>query len=122
MLADDRLSGHEHERMLDEPPDIVAGLVLATLERIGSKVEQLWHPQLDQRLRPHLKPMRLLFHEHSLPLVVAKTGKVAVVGPVEELAALVGALAGEKIALVIAVEVDLEGLAAGIVARSAACP
>ena len=61
--------------------------------------------------------MGLLFHEYSLPLLVAKAGKIAVVGPVEEFAALVGALAGEKVALVVAVEVDLEVLAGGIVAQ-----
>ena len=60
--------------------------------------------------------MRLLLHEHRLPLLVAKAGKVAVVGPVEEFAALVRALARKQVALVVAVEVNLESLAGGIVA------
>ena len=45
----------------------------------------------------------------------AQCGDAAVVGPVEELAALVGAHAGEKIPLVIAVEVNREGFARGVV-------
>ena len=48
-------------------------------------------------------------------MVVAQTRKIAIIGPVEELPALV-ATAGEKIALVVAIEMDLEGLAVGVVA------
>jgi hypothetical protein len=44
-------------------------------------------------------------------LVVTQAGEVAVVGPVEELAARIGALAGEHVALVVAVEVHLETFA-----------
>ena len=62
------------------------------------------------------KPCARCSRKTSLPLLVAKTGQVAVVGPVEELAALVRALPREQVALVVAVEVDLEGLAGGGVA------
>ena len=61
----------------------------------------------------------LLLEEDDLPLVVAQAGEIAVVGPVEELPALVVA-AGEKIMLVVAVEMDLEGLSVGVVAARAA--
>jgi hypothetical protein len=44
--------------------------------------------------------MSSLFEEHRLPLIVAQTGEIAVVGPVEELVTLVRTFAGEKIALV----------------------
>ena len=71
---------------------------------------------LHHRLRPTSKPMRLLFQEHRLPLLVAQARKIAVVGPVEELTALVRALAGEQVTLVVAVEVNPEGLAGGGVA------
>ena len=60
--------------------------------------------------------MRLLFQEHRLPLLVAQARKIAVVGPVEEFAPFVRALAGEQVTLVVAVEVNPEGLAGGGVA------
>jgi hypothetical protein len=53
--------------------------------------------------------MRLLLHEHHFVLVVMQSGEVAIVGPVKELVARVGALGGEQVALVVAVKVDLEG-------------
>ena len=121
MLPHDRLSGNQHKGVLDEPLDVVAGFMLGPLERVGSEVEQRRQPKLNHRLRPDVEPVGLLFQEDGLPLVVAKTGKVAVVGPVEEFAALVGALAGEKVALIVAVEVNLEVLAGGIIARQQLC-
>ena len=116
MLADDRLRRDEHEGVLDEPAHVVAGFVLGPFERVGSQIEQLRQAKLHQRLRPDIKAMRLLLHEHCLPLVVAKAREVAVIGPIEEFAALVRALAGEEVALVVAVEMNLEVLAGGIVA------
>ena len=121
MLPDDRLRRDEHEGMLDEPPDVVAGFMLRPLERIGSEVEKRWQAQLDHWLRPDIEPMGLLFQENGLPLVITKTGQVAVVGPVEEFAALVGPFAGEKVALIVTVEVNLEVLASSIVARQQLC-
>ncbi len=116
MLADDRLRGDEHERMLDEPAHVIAGFVLGPFERIGSQVEQLRQAKLHHRLRPDSQAVRLLLQEHRLPLIVAKAREVAVIGPVEEFAALVRALAGEEVALVVAVEMNLEVLAGGVVA------
>ena len=116
MLRDERLRRDEHEGVLDEPSHVVARLVLGPLERVGAQVEQHRQAQLHHRLRPDIEALRLLLQEHRLPLVVAQAGQVAVVGPVEELAALVRALAGEQVALVVAVEVNLEGLAGGLVA------
>ena len=57
--------------------------------------------------------MGLLLHEHYLLLIVAKTREVAVVSPVKELAALVGAFAGKQIALVVAIEMNLERFVSG---------
>jgi hypothetical protein len=59
--------------------------------------------------------MRLLLHEHHFVLVVTQPGEVAVVSPVKELVAWVGALGGEQVALVVAVKMNLEGLAASVV-------
>ena len=115
-------AGTQHEGVLDEPSHVVAGLVLGPLERVGAQVEQHGQAQLHHRLRPDIEAMRLLLQEHRLPLLVAQAGKVAVVGPVEELAALVRALAGEQVALVVAVEVNPEGLAGGVVALQQLAP
>jgi hypothetical protein len=43
--------------------------------------------------------VRRLFHEHRFVLVVAQAGEVAVIGPVEELAAQIRPLPGEHVAL-----------------------
>ena len=72
----------------------------------------------DERLLPHAQALVLLLEEDDLPLVVAQAGEIAVVGPVEELAPLVVA-AGEQVVLIVAVEMDLEGLAGGVVALRA---
>src|SRR5262245_3481327 len=104
VLRHERLRRDEHEDMLDEPSHVVARLVLAPLERVGAQVEQSGHAQLHQRLGPDIEAMRPLLQEHGLPLLVAQAGEVAVVGPIEELAALVRALARKQIALVVAVE------------------
>jgi hypothetical protein len=90
--------------------------VLGALEGVGTQIEQLRQAQLLQGLRPDVESLGPLFHEHRFPIVVAETGEIAVVGPIEELTALVRALAGEQIALVVAVEVNAEALAGGIVA------
>jgi hypothetical protein len=50
--------------------------------------------------------MRVLLHEHGLPLLVAKAGDIAVVGPVEKFAALVWPITSKKITLVVVVEVN----------------
>src|SRR6266567_4734508 len=97
MLRHERLCRDEHKGVLDEPSHVVARLVLSPLERVGAQVEQHGQAQLHHRLRPDIEAMRLLLQEHRLPLLVAKAGEVAVIGPVEELAALVRALSAEKI-------------------------
>jgi hypothetical protein len=116
MLRDQRLRRDQHEGVLDEPPHIVARLVLGPFERVGSQIEQPGQAELHHRLRPDIEAMCPLLQEHRLPLIVAQAVEIAVIGPVEELAALVRALAGEQVTLVVAVEVNPEGLAGGIVA------
>ena len=121
MLPHDCLSRNEHKGMLDEPSYVVAGLMLRPLKGIGSQVEQHGQPELNHRLLPDAKSFGFLFHEYGLPLLVAKAGKVAVIRPVEELTALVRTLAAQQVALVVAVEMNLEILAGRIVALRAAC-
>src|ERR1700730_937338 len=116
VLRHDRLRRYQDKDVLDEPSDVIAGLLLRPLERVGAQVEQLWRAQRDQRLHPDLQAVCVLLHEHGLVLVIAQPGEVAVVGPIEELAALARALAGKEVALIVAVEVHLEARAAGLVA------
>src|SRR5471030_1851940 len=111
MLADDPLRRDDHKRVLNEPSHVIAGLVLRPLERIGAQIEQHGQPQLYHRLLPYSDAFGLLLKENSLPLIVTEAGQVAVVGPVEELSALVRALGRQQIALVISVEMNLEVLA-----------
>ncbi len=62
-----------------------------------------------------MRPSCWLLEEHDLPPVVAQAREVAVVGPVEEGAAR-GRGRRPAVALIVPVEMDLEGLAAGVVA------
>ena len=68
--------------------------------------------------------MRFLDHEVHLVVVVPHRGQLADVGEVEDLLARAIALATtlEVVEHVVAVEVDLEGLVAGLVALQAAFP
>ena len=114
-MRHDRLRGRHHEHALDVPFLVLAQFDVRLLEWVGAKVEHKRRAQRRERLLPDAKPLVLLLEEDDLPLIVAKARQVAVVGPVEELPALVVA-AGEKIMLVVAVEMDLEGLSVGVVA------
>jgi hypothetical protein len=100
VLRHDRLRRDEHKGVLHEPPHVVARLVLGPLEGVRAQIEQGGHTQRYHRLSPDRETVRLLLHEHRLPLLVAQAGKVAFVGPVEEFAPLVGAATSEQIALV----------------------
>src|SRR3954464_924268 len=78
---------------------------------------KLGQAQLDERLLPDVEAVRALLEEGELPLVVAQRGELAAVGPVEELLAwCFGGLALEEGHEVVAVEVDLVGLAADLLA------
>src|ERR1700677_3923239 len=114
-LGHDRLRRGHHEHALDVPFLVLAGFEVRLLERVRAQVEQQRRAQRHKRFLPDAKPLVLLLEEDHLPLVVAQAREVAVVGPVEELAALVVA-SGEKITLVVAVEVDLERFSVGVVA------
>ena len=93
-----RLRGNEHKGALDEPADVIAGFVLGSLERIGSQVEQRWQANWTMGCADRAKPWA--FCSMIRPsMVVAKTAD-AVDSPVEDSAALIGALAGEKVALI----------------------
>jgi hypothetical protein len=60
---------------------------------------------------PDTKAFGLLLQKYRLPLLIAKTSEVAVISPVEEFASLVWPLAGKEVALIVAIEMNLEVLA-----------
>ena len=96
MLPHDRLRGDQNERVLNEPFVICAGLVVPKLKGVRDKLNMFGARNGTKRLHPDFQAMRLLLHEHHLVLVVPQAGEVAIVRPIEELAALVGAVAGKK--------------------------
>ena len=116
VLADYRLGGNEDPQVFDEPPYVVAGLDFRPLEWVGDAVEQLGCAQGHEWLHPDLQAMRRLFHENHFILIVAQPSQVAIIGPVEELAALVRTVAGQQIALLVAIQVHFVNLVAGAVA------
>src|SRR5262249_47747786 len=86
-LPDEELGWHQQVDPANQPVLVVRGFVLGLLEGVAAQVEEPRHPELYDRLRPDLKPLRALLGEHRLPLVVAERHQVAVVAPVEELLA-----------------------------------
>jgi hypothetical protein len=110
MLADDGLRRNEQKRMLHEPVLVFASLQVGKLEGVGSQIEQLGGAQANQRLHPDFEPVRQLLHEYDLVLVVAQSGEIAIIGPVEELATLVRAGAGQQVTLVVTIGCTLKVL------------
>src|ERR1044071_6613503 len=117
VLADEVLCRHEREGPFDTPPVAVAGFGLSDLEGIGPQVHELRKAQRPQRVLPHGEAGGALLQEQKLPALIAQGGKIAVVGPVEELLALARSVAGQQIALVVAVEMDLEIFVRRLVTR-----
>jgi hypothetical protein len=62
-----------------------------------------------------------VLQEHDLPPIIAQAGEVAVVGPVKILLAFARPVAGQQIALVIAIEMNFEGLARRLVTGQEFC-
>src|SRR5262249_17508148 len=84
-------------------------------ERTGATVDYAGRPQRLKWFGPGVQSLRPLLHEHGLPPQIAQAIEVAVVSPVEELAASVRTFAGEQITLVVTVEVNAKILARSIV-------
>src|SRR5262249_2966420 len=73
------LRRHEQEDASKLPVPIVVGFVLGLFEGVAPQVEEQRHPQLHERLRPHLESVLALLGEHRLPLVVAERHQVTVI-------------------------------------------
>src|SRR5258705_9172659 len=84
---------------------------------IGPQVEEFRDTQLGKRLGPDShRARRALLLEHELPVFVAERDEIAIIVEVDELLARATVLlSGEVRELVIAVEMHLPGLAAGLV-------
>jgi len=98
---DDRLRRNQDKQVLDEPFVVITASSSARSNGSERRLNSLG-ARRGTKAAPYLQTVRLLLHEHRLVLVVTKPSEVAVVGPIEEFAALVGAFAGEQVALVVA--------------------
>ena len=115
-LRDDGLRRHDQERAVRHPLAVLERLGPA-LERVGAQVVDVRRPQVGELPLPDVEARVLLLLERDLPLVDADGHQVAVVAPVEELLARrLLHLALEERHQVVAVEVDLERLAARLAA------
>src|SRR5579871_6590614 len=76
-LSDVGLGAVEHEGVLDAPARIVDGFVVADLERVHAKIENLWQAQRDERFLPHQITISALFLEDDLPVLIAQADERA---------------------------------------------
>ena len=109
--ADDRLGGDEQPELVGGPAAVHPGFEGKPLERVLTQVDHDWHVGLDHRA---VGDVPLNDFEADLPVVDADRVEVGIVVEVEDLAARrLFHLALEERQEVVAVEVVLEGLAAG---------
>src|ERR1700730_6919993 len=122
LLIGDQVLGYialgrdQYERTFEFPFAVLDRGVIGQLERVGAEVEELRDAQAHQRVLPDIRAVRPLLQEYDLPAIIVQAGEISVVGPVKIFLALAGAGAGQEIALVVAVEVNLEGLACSLIA------
>src|SRR4029077_12529910 len=88
------------------------------LVRVRAKVEDFRDTQLGKRLGPDSqRARRSLLLEDNLPVFVAQCDDIAIVIDVDELLARTALLLPREVGeLVVAIEMDLEGLASGLMA------
>lgn len=91
---------------------------IGSLVGVRPKVEQLRDPQARERFRPDPhRSLRALLLEDDFPILVAKRHQVAIVVEIEEsISGALGLPAGEVGQLVVAIEMNLEGLRTGLMA------
>ena len=95
--------------MAEQPVVVGVGGDIGALERIRPQVEDLWHPQLGERFRPHTqRALGALLEEQDLPVAESQRHQIAVVGDVEEmLSRALVRLAGQVRQLVVPIEMHL---------------
>ena len=117
-LSSHNILHHIHDvGMGDHPVVIGIRALVGPFERVAPQMEHLRDAQLYERLHPALQALRPLFHEHDFPVAHPDRHDIAVVTDIEE--ELPGAflhLAAQVRQHVVAVDVNFEGLVAGLVA------
>src|SRR5207247_1027390 len=98
------------------PIRVTHGVIIGALKGIHAQIGQHRPAQFLERGLPHLKPMGVLPQKGHLPIVVAQRRDAAVISPVEKLLARPRAFALERRQQVVAVEMDLEGFVAVLLA------
>src|SRR5262245_21378474 len=117
-FPDDGLRGHEQKCAVSRPfcAEYV-GVLGDAFKGVAAKVVDLRYAQRYERILPNAKTMRTLLHERRLPIPDAQRHQIAVVTPVEEsFTRVLLDLPFEERQQVVAVDVDLEGLVARLVA------
>src|SRR5262249_28756791 len=118
-LLHERLCRNKQERPLQRPVVVGIRRDIRPLVRVRAQIEQLGQPPAHKRFGPDIERAgRLLLAEYDLPVLVAYRDELSIVVDVEELLARgFVLLTGQEWQLIVAVEMHLEGLAAGIIAR-----
>ena len=99
------------------PPVIVANAFLTTLERIDLEVEEDRGAQGGKGAAPDVDAGCFLDHEVDLQTLVAQGKEVAVITEIEEFVTItLWTLPGKVVELIVAVEMNFEGLVPGFVA------
>ena len=106
----------EHEHVLGEPLVVAMPSYSARSKGSHAQIAEQGGAQLFEGLYPDVQSVGVLPQEGDLPLVVAQGCNAAVVGPVDELLARPFALTLERRKQVVAVEVDLVGHVADLLA------
>src|SRR5271165_878214 len=99
------------------PPLVVANAFLSAFIRVGPKVEKYRPTESLKRLAPDIDTRGVLNHEMNLQAFIAKSEQISVIAEIEELFSLGRSFSGKKVDLVVAVEMDFEGLASRLIAR-----
>ena len=117
-LSSHNILHHVHDvGMRNNPVPVCIRALVGPLEWVTPEMEHLRGPQLHERLKPAYQPLRPLFHEHDFPVAHPDRQDIAVVTDIEE--ELPGAflhLAAQVRQQIIAIDMNFEGLVAGLVA------
>ena len=117
-LCNDGLRGDQQIDMPEDPVvERVRGLLL-TLIRVQPHVEDIGRPQHDEGLLPDFKlGFHTLLHDQHLQVITAQRSNIAIIGELNEpLARALFFFPGQGGQQIIAVEMNLEGLANSLVA------
>ena len=84
-LANVILRRHEEEDVVEKPVVVGVRRYVRPLIRVGAEIEDLWHPQVGERVGPEQQlSIGPLLHENELPIVVPQCDHLLIVVDVQE--------------------------------------